>query len=688
MGKDIKEQFLSYLSKYYKIFCLIRKIKRQTFVRINENQARKNGPRDVVSDGLFVSFSADKVNPRGAINKSANWIDEDLSLSEIKNVVEKIESLKVRLSENNLRYTSAAGMFTLNTYMHESEKRKLWENAWVAYHSGVRPEHRVLDIGGASTAFVFYLASLGCCVKVIDNDWSCCGMIYNPEKTANRRNLQIKMLVLPTKMRYNYSCQTYIAETSLLVGFVQDAKRNKKNYVLLRGSDPDSLRRNGYFSAVLSKVAAEAVLSNLCSVESPKQPVSFRGTPAEYDLYHGSWDGAHLRYPNNPVQWLLSRTVGIEKLPEAFYLEGISEGYNFHGIARYHSRPRPVAQENLEFATSFQQSHFRSGFYRSAALWLENRRGQNRIQPHQAWSPQLSAFALLRRAYPGYLAWPLASWKHSSCKRSSSALAGLSKENSQVPLPHQNSCRFGILRPQIYRAARRGKHWLRGGSQDDRAYSRKGSKPSLPYLQEKWVASSSVYLPTAQLEKAASFHRSAPPQTHMQRRRESTYALGIQGLLLSYLCYQSSLESRKCMAFLHAQSQMRIGHQRAQGKFSSGKYSYQRLLGQSGSFSFDTLGLRPRQLVQAPVFAARVEFGYSAYSAQRFVCFAGSPGSHWRKKPTQVATEVSTSKTLLPDLQKNRTSQNYIGLSKGSSLVSSITRKKYGDSPFFQDYKL
>ncbi len=84
-------------------------------------------------------------------------------------------------------------MFIPGTYTQESEKRKLWENSWVAIHSGVKFGDRVLDIGGASTPFVFYLASLGCSVKVIDNDWSCCGMIYNTRYVARKMNWDIEV---------------------------------------------------------------------------------------------------------------------------------------------------------------------------------------------------------------------------------------------------------------------------------------------------------------------------------------------------------------------------------------------------------------------------------------------------------------------------------------------------------------
>ncbi|MDP3042480.1 MAG: class I SAM-dependent methyltransferase [Candidatus Omnitrophota bacterium] len=193
MAKNTKEQFPSYIPLYYRIFCAARKLRRQTCVRINEDKARRNGPIDVIPDGPFVLFDGGvKANPVGSINKSAYWVKDDLSSPKIRDAAEKIEPVKDLLRSKNLRYTSSAGMFTPGTYTQESEKRKLWENSWVAAHSGVKAGHKVLDIGGASTAFVFYLASLGCSVKVVDNDWSCCGMIYNTKYVARKMNWDIE----------------------------------------------------------------------------------------------------------------------------------------------------------------------------------------------------------------------------------------------------------------------------------------------------------------------------------------------------------------------------------------------------------------------------------------------------------------------------------------------------------------
>ncbi len=188
--KLTSDQFPNYLPLYYKLFCIIRKFKRQTFVRLNERRMRKTGPKDVIADGasngLILPAGSIRSNPAGSINKCAVWMDEDLAIPQVKKVTEEIASVKERLGSRGLRYTSSAGSFIDRTYTPDSEKRKLWENSWIASHSHLLPGLKVLDIGGASTAFVFYLASLGCSVKVIDNDWSCCGMIYNTRYVAEK----------------------------------------------------------------------------------------------------------------------------------------------------------------------------------------------------------------------------------------------------------------------------------------------------------------------------------------------------------------------------------------------------------------------------------------------------------------------------------------------------------------------
>ncbi len=195
--KKRDEKFPSYIPAYYRIFCKLRKTKRQALVRINEAKARRGGPIDVLPDGVsaFTPLSEkSKTNPAGAINKSGLWSAEDLAGPEIKSIADNIEALKMELKAKRLRYTSSTGTFVERLYTSRSERDKSWENAWVIRHSGVTPGQKVLEIGGASTAFVFYLASLGCRVKVIDNDWGCCGIIYNTNYTAKAMGWDIEAL--------------------------------------------------------------------------------------------------------------------------------------------------------------------------------------------------------------------------------------------------------------------------------------------------------------------------------------------------------------------------------------------------------------------------------------------------------------------------------------------------------------
>lgn len=195
MKKDTKGRFPSYLPLYYRIFCKIRKLARQTCVRINEYKAGKKGPIDIIPDGASAFASPGdlaKINSGKVINKSSAWLEEDLSSPGIKIISDKIEAVKDLLQAKDLRYSSSSGTFMPRMYTPESERRKLWENAWVLCHSEVKAGHKVLDIGGASTVFVFCLASLGCSVKVIDNDWSCCGIIYNTNYVAKKMRWDIK----------------------------------------------------------------------------------------------------------------------------------------------------------------------------------------------------------------------------------------------------------------------------------------------------------------------------------------------------------------------------------------------------------------------------------------------------------------------------------------------------------------
>jgi len=56
----------------------------------------------------------------------------------------------------------------------------------VIRHAGIASGQTVLDVGGASTIFSFYVASRGCQVVVVDNDWANCGTLLNARYVAKQ----------------------------------------------------------------------------------------------------------------------------------------------------------------------------------------------------------------------------------------------------------------------------------------------------------------------------------------------------------------------------------------------------------------------------------------------------------------------------------------------------------------------
>ncbi len=484
---------------------------------------------------------------------------------------------------------------------------------------------------------------------------------------------------------YDIPYNSALTETDHLVRILSDGQRYQKYPAFLRGNRADALRWYAAFSAILQKTGFEASSAKIYSLAAANPLVSTRRNGIGACLQHGRQNQADLRYRDSSLQRLLQEYLGFERFPQAFHPAGISERHHPERIGRHHPYPRPLAQKDVHPPQTAHKPYFRFGLYCSFGVWLENRRGQGGIQSQKARTTQLPAPDLLRRTQQGYLVWHLASRRYPSSNWSLGTLVCLSQEDPQIPLPHSYPSRFGILRPQVYRAARRGRDWLRSRSQNDCAYSRKGSKSSLPYLQKKWLANGSVYLSTLELEKTSLFHRSPPAQAKNQRRRKSAYTLGIQKLLLPYICYQSSAESGKGMAFLQAQSQMRTGYQRTQRRISSGRYSYQQFPGQSGSFSSDSLGLRFVQLVQTSLFATAMEICNYENALQKPARCAWSLGLLWRQELPPTATTVSPSKTLFANSQKDRRVQIYIDLSKSYSSVPTRTLQKWAFLAFFQD---
>lgn len=195
MKNDRKDVYPPYLPFSYYCFLRFRKACRQHQTRASERRARRLGPTGIVPDepGEWSMPVEGKVpNPKDHINRSALWMDEDLALASVKTVTGGIERIKKDLTAKGLKYTATAASFVPRMYTEYSEKKNAWENAWCFLHSGLKPGETVLDIGGASTAFNFYLASLGCKVSIIDNDWNNCGINYNTDYVGKKMGWDIK----------------------------------------------------------------------------------------------------------------------------------------------------------------------------------------------------------------------------------------------------------------------------------------------------------------------------------------------------------------------------------------------------------------------------------------------------------------------------------------------------------------
>lgn len=142
------------------------------------------------------------VGTDGTINKTLDLTD--VEKTEYRAVCDKIEKVIADLDSRGLKYTTYQAEFS--TGWGEGNiwfKRKLWEMSHIAVNSGVRKGHRVLDCGGASSIFSFFLASNGCFVETVDIDWRGHGIVENANKVAREMGWKMHNLAGDmTKLAY------------------------------------------------------------------------------------------------------------------------------------------------------------------------------------------------------------------------------------------------------------------------------------------------------------------------------------------------------------------------------------------------------------------------------------------------------------------------------------------------------
>lgn len=195
--QNFYDRFPPYVPFAFRWKASVRKFVRQSQIRWWEYQALKNNCPGIVADGqgLWAKSSNGKfVPPLDHINRSAFDMENDLARPHVHAMAQNLATLKKKMSDRGLMFCSAAGTFVKNTYTSHNERKKLWEDTWVLAHADVKAGMKVLDIGGASTPFSFYLADMGCSVEVLDNDWGNCGTVYNGNYAAKKMGWDSKTL--------------------------------------------------------------------------------------------------------------------------------------------------------------------------------------------------------------------------------------------------------------------------------------------------------------------------------------------------------------------------------------------------------------------------------------------------------------------------------------------------------------
>lgn len=140
-------------------------------------------------------------------------INKTLDLKELKQephikIVEEIKGLMHLFESKGLKFTTYQAEFGSGWGIDDIWfKRKLWEICTIVENSALAKDMKVLDCGGASTIFSFYLASKGCQVHTLDIDWRKQGIVENADFVSETmgfgmHNLKASMTEMPYEDSY------------------------------------------------------------------------------------------------------------------------------------------------------------------------------------------------------------------------------------------------------------------------------------------------------------------------------------------------------------------------------------------------------------------------------------------------------------------------------------------------------
>ncbi len=142
------------------------------------------------------------MNKEVLVNKTMDF--EDLNRDDCIEVIKELNEMMKLLNDKGLLYSSWGGLldqdegepgrlnrgYDYSPHPLSYDDAKIpwflyWEIAWVYLHSGLKPGRTVLDMGGCSSLFSFFLAHKGCSVYAVDlND----SLVKNAETVADKMN--------------------------------------------------------------------------------------------------------------------------------------------------------------------------------------------------------------------------------------------------------------------------------------------------------------------------------------------------------------------------------------------------------------------------------------------------------------------------------------------------------------------
>lgn len=135
---------------------------------------------------------ASLASPRLGWARTFTCREDDLASEPQKHIDQAIAETCRQVREAGGRVTTWRGDFS--TVNPSGEKTKRWENSWVLGNIELGPGMRVLDLGGASSQFSFYLASRQCEVEIVDIDYLGVGVIENARRVAETMDWKMRVL--------------------------------------------------------------------------------------------------------------------------------------------------------------------------------------------------------------------------------------------------------------------------------------------------------------------------------------------------------------------------------------------------------------------------------------------------------------------------------------------------------------